>query len=191
MEQMNFIWQITLSDIFMIVLTLAYVVTTIFILKSSTRHFRETIRPKVYVDFRFKKGIMYVVVKNMGERAAHNIKIEFIPDIQYHIGSEDRSLNTTPLINNLSFLGPKNEIDSLIGAGHAVLPNQQDSLKATISYESECGKKKYKEEHSFSLIAYSKRLYSPEKDIGDIVKGLDKIEQTIKRSSGQAGRNNG
>lgn len=178
---MNLVWQITLSDIFMIVLTLAYVVTTICILKSSKRQFSETIRPKVYVDFRFNDGIMYVVVKNMGERAAHNIKIEFSPDIKYRIGGEDRSLNATPLINNLSFLGPKNEIDSLLGAGHEILPKQQDSLKAIIRYESECGRKKFSEEHVFSLVAYSKRLYSPSKDIGDIVEGLNKIEQAIKR----------
>lgn len=182
---MNFIWQITLSDIFMIALTLAYVVTTICILKSSTRQFGETMRPKVYVDFRFKDEIMYVVVKNMGERAAHNIKIEFTPDIKYRIGGEDRSLNATPLVNNLSFLSPKNEIDSLLGAGSEVLPKQQDSLKAIVRYESECGEKKYKEDHSFSLAAYSKRLYSPSKDIGDIVEELNKIEQTLKR------RNNG
>lgn len=180
---MNFIWQITLSDVFMIVLTLAYVITTICILKSSTKQFGETMRPKVYVDFGFKDGIMYVVVKNMGERAAHNIKIEFSPDIKYRIGGEDRSLNATPLINNLSFLGPKNEIDSLLGAGHEVLPRQQDSLKAIIRYESESGRKKYKEEHSFLLAAYSKRLYSPVKDIGDIVEGLSKIEQAVKRMS--------
>ncbi len=178
---MNFVWQITLSDIFMIALTLAYVITTICILKSSTGQFSETMRPKVYVDFKFKDGIMYVIVKNMGERAAHNIKIEFTPDIKYRIGGEDRSLNATPLINKLSFLGPKNEIDSLLGAGSDVLPKQQDTLTAIISYESEYGKKKYKEEHSFSLTAYSTRLYTPSKDIGDIVEGLNKIEQAIKR----------
>lgn len=178
---MNFIWQITLSDILMIVLTLTYVVTTICILKSSTRQFAETMRPKIYVDFRFKDGMMYVVVKNMGERAAHNINIEFSPDIKYRIGSEDRSLNTTPLINNLSFLGPKNDIDSFIGAGWEVLPKQQDSLKAIIKYESEYGKKKYREEHLFSLEAYSKRVYSPAKDTGDIVEGLNKIEKAIKQ----------
>ncbi|MFA5157431.1 MAG: hypothetical protein WC532_08650, partial [Candidatus Omnitrophota bacterium] len=101
---------------------------------------------------------------------------------KYRIGSEDRSLNTTPLINNLSFLGPKNDIDSFIGAAWEVLPKQQDSLKAIIKYESEYGKKKYKEEHLFSLEAYSKRVYSPAKDTGDIVEGLNKIEKAIKQS---------
>ena len=65
-----------------------------------------------------------------------------------------------------------------------MLPKQQDKVKAIIRYESENGKKKYKEEHFFSLIAYSKRLYTPSKDIGNIVDVLNKIEQAIKKKVG-------
>ena len=68
---------------------MSYVITTICILVSSKRQFKEVMRPKIYVDFRFQNGKMYVVIKNVGERAAHNINVKFNPDITYELAEKN------------------------------------------------------------------------------------------------------
>ncbi len=175
---MKFVWAISLSDIFMIFLTLSYVITTIAILHSSKKQFQETMRPKVHVDFKFKNAQMYVLVKNYGERSAHKINIKFTPDIKYKVGNE-RTLNSTPLIENLPFLAPKNELDSLLGMGFDILPaHESQDIIAEINYESEKGIK-YEEKQTFSLAAYSKRIYTEIKDMNDIVSELKNISKSI------------
>ena len=171
-------WEINLSDIFMILLTLSYVITTITILHSSKKQFQETMRPKVHVDFKFKNEQMYVLVKNYGERSARKIKIKFTPDIKYKIRNE-RALNTTPLIENLPFLSPKNELDSLLGMDFHILPAyESQNIIAEVNYESEKGVK-YQEKQTFSLAVYSKRIYTEVKDVNDIVSELKNISKSI------------
>ncbi len=167
----------TISDIVMICLTFTYVITTILILKSSNKQFKENIRPRVYVDFKFLNAIMYIVVKNIGERAAHNINIKFDPDIKYE---KEETLNNIPLIKNLPFLSPKNELDTVLGTGFDILPrNKFDRVEAIVKYEDEKNNE-YTEKHSFSLEAYSKRIYREEKDINNIVDELKGIKEAIK-----------
>ncbi|NLF42527.1 MAG: hypothetical protein GX587_07520 [Bacteroidales bacterium] len=179
MEVGKMVWQMTLSDVLMVILTLTYVITTICILISTNKQFHETLRPKVHVDFKFKNSEMFVLVKNYGERSARNISIKFTPDITYKMG-EERSLNTTPLINKLSFLAPKNEIDTIIGMGFEILPKHEtDDVIAEVSYEAEDGVK-YLEKQTFSMAAYSKRVYTKTNDINDIVSELKSISNSIK-----------
>lgn len=165
----------------MVILTLAYVVTTVCILICSARQFKENLRPRVYVDFRFEGHEMYVVVKNFGKKAAHDIVIKFTPDIEYKMGGK-RTLNDQPFIKNLPFLSPQNEIDSTIGLSPEVLPMQNSKeVDAVINYTDEEGNK-YREEYSFSWDAYSKRNFVAKKGIHEIATALEEIKGSIRNS---------
>lgn len=162
----------------MAILTFAYVITTICILISTMKQFHESLRPKVYVDFRFINQLMYVVVKNVGERAALKIHTQFFPDVKFIMGSEV-SLNSLPLVNNLLFLGPKEEIDCLLGMSFEVLPKLTvKEINIKVQYENEKGKK-YSEGYSCSLEAYSRRFFVNKNSINDLVKELEGIKRAI------------
>ncbi len=170
-----------LTNWLMIILTLAYVITTICILVSSNSQFKEANRPRVYVDFKFEGHEMYVVLKNFGRKAAYNIVTKFTPDIEYQMG-ERRMLNDQPYINNLPFLSPQNELDSALGMSFEVLPKQNSQeVIAIISYLDDKGNK-YNEKYCFSWQAYSKRNWIAKKDIQDIVISLEGIRELLKRS---------
>lgn len=123
-----------------IVICALLVSVVIFIVRIYLLYFRKKVnkkclRPEVYVDFRFKDKMMYIVVKNFGEKAAFDINIRFIPDITYKIGGQERSLNVTPVLNNLSSLSPGEEIETFMGMGFDVLTVQKlRKIKYNVEY---------------------------------------------------------
>lgn len=170
-----------LTNWLMVILTLAYVITTICILASSAFQFKETNRPRVYVDFKFEGHEMYVVIKNFGKKAAYNIVTKFTPDIEYKMG-EKRMLNNQPYINNLPFLSPQNELDSVLGMSFEVLPKQNSqNVNANISYRDEKGDK-YSENYCFSWQAYSKRNWIEKKGIHDIAVAIGELKDSLKKT---------
>ncbi|RJP28013.1 MAG: hypothetical protein C4533_05920 [Candidatus Omnitrophota bacterium] len=165
----------------MVILTLAYVITTICILVNSTRQFKENLRPRVYVDFRFEGHEMYVVIKNFGDKAAYNIIIKFTPDIEYQMGGK-RMLNDQPFIKNLPFLSPQNELDSIMGLSSEVLPLQNSKeVRATINYKDEKDNK-YNENYFFSWEAYSRRNFVSKRGLHEIATVLEEIKSSLKRT---------
>lgn len=176
-------WDISISDIFMVFLTLAYVITTICILMSSKKQFNETIRPKLYLDFKFNfnKAMAYVILKNVGKRSAKDIKIQF--DREIKVIDDQRILNNLPFIKELRFLSPGEYLESCIGSADELVQNYKEKdVKITIEYYNENGTK-FIEEHNISFGSYEGICYTKdpnEKSIKHIVEELLKINSTIK-----------
>ncbi len=175
-EQINF--QISISEIVQIMLMVSYVIITGIILYVSSKQTTETFCPKIYADFRFKGQSMSFVIKNVGGRAAYDIKIAFNPAFKYKMPDEI-DLNNHPLLNKLSFLSPKEEAETSIGTAVNVLNMQQtENLSIEITYFDE-KRKKFLQKYNLNIDSY-RRNYVDHKDISHIARDIEKIEKHIK-----------
>jgi len=71
-------------------------------------------RPEVIVEFIFDRGLLFVAVRNIGDRPATKISITFDKKIKGLNGT--RNFSSLPLFTNLQFLGPQREIVTLLDA---------------------------------------------------------------------------
>ena len=141
-----------------LIVTGIYAIITYFILRATVMNTKETLRPKVYVDFSFDNDQhMYVVVRNYGKRAASNIVINFDPDF---IHGDDESLNNAPYIRSIPFLAPDNERQSLLGDAPEIFEKNRGSniLKISINYTDETAKPKYFTKYNISLDSFKVRF---------------------------------
>lgn len=179
----NICSQITISEIVQIILMLSYVIITGWILTVSIRQTSESLRPKVYADFRFYKQSMSFVIKNVGERAAYKINTQISPSLNYLMPNE-QDLNVHPMLKKLLFLSPNEEAVTSLGTADKVLNMQKDNLlNAKIIYYDEKGKE-YSENYSLDIDSY-RRNYVDRKDISNIADSLVAIKGDIKTISGK------
>jgi len=75
-------------------------------------HAAPAARPRVIVEFVFDRGLLSIAVRNIGDRPAHNIAVEFEPTFMGMGGAKD--VATQALFRNLQFLGPGREVATLL-----------------------------------------------------------------------------
>lgn len=69
-------------------------------------------RPEVIVEFLFDKGLLFVAVRNIGDRPALEVSIRFDPALRGLNGSRD--LSAQALFRSIEFLGPGREISTFL-----------------------------------------------------------------------------
>jgi hypothetical protein len=72
----------------------------------------ERSRPEVIVDLDFDRGLLFLVVRNIGDRPALDVATTFDRKLVGLGGSKD--VSTLPLFRNIPFLAPAKEIRTLL-----------------------------------------------------------------------------
>jgi len=95
---------------------------------------------QVIVDFEFDRGLLSIVVRNLGDRPALDVEVEFDKPFTGLGGS--REMNGLALFSKLRFLAPGKEIRTLLDAGSAYFARKEPTLlTATVSYRTPAGER--------------------------------------------------
>jgi hypothetical protein len=96
---------------------------------------------QVIVDFEFERGLLFVVVCNLGERPALDVKVEF--DKPFKGLGGGRELNRLALFSKLRFLAPGKQIRTLLDSSTAYFAREEPTLlTATVSYRTAAGERR-------------------------------------------------
>jgi len=149
---------------------------------------RETqLRPYIIVDFEFYKiHLCDMVIKNVGNGPAFDVKIKFEPDIVYR--EPDIKLSDLPIFQQMAFFPAGKEIrfffKSMIGQFGEDAQNQ---FNVNLGYK-DSGGKIYDENLSLDLTLYKNLAFLGVKDFDDLVKTVERIAQSNDRLEKQVGR---
>jgi hypothetical protein len=115
---------------------------------------------QVIVDFVFERGLLFVVVRNLGEQPALDVVTAF--DKPFHGLGGRRELNALRLFKRIRFLAPGREIGTLVDSTAAYFARKEPTLlTATVSYRTPAGERR---RHSIThdLAIYRDLAYPPE-----------------------------
>ena len=114
-------------------------------------------RPEVIVEFLFDRGLLFISLNNIGERAALNVSVKFDEKI---VGLEGtKEISTLPLFRSLQFLGPRREIVTFLDTSASYFKRKQPTkITAKISYQ-DADTQKYSESISHDLEIYRELVY--------------------------------
>ena len=114
-------------------------------------------RPEVIVEFIFDRGLLFVAVRNIGERPAINVRVNFNKKIMGLNGT--RNISDLALFKNIEFLGPQREIMTLLDTCASYFTRKQSTkITASISY-SDPENQKYKATINHDLQIYRELVY--------------------------------
>jgi hypothetical protein len=106
----------------------------------------------VIVDFEFERGLLFVVLRNLGERPALDVKVEFDKPFTGLGGA--RQMNRLALFAKTRFLAPGKEIRTLLDSSSAYFARKEPTLlTATVSYRTAVQKR------SSHLITHDLSIY--------------------------------
>src|SRR4051794_21936979 len=92
----------------------------------------------VIVDFEFERGVLMIVVRNLGEGPALDVKVEF--DKSFRGLGGTREMNGLALFSKLRLLAPGKEIRTLLDSSAAYFARKEPTLlTATVSYRTPAG----------------------------------------------------
>jgi len=99
----------------------------------------ETSRPDVIVDLDFDGGLLFLVVRNLGERPALDVKTTFDGKLVGLGGRKD--VSALPLFRNIPFLAPHKEIRTLLDTAASWFARREPTtISARVAYRDEEGR---------------------------------------------------
>lgn len=118
--------------------------------------------PQVIVDFDFDRGLLFVVVRNLGDRPALDVKVEF--DKRFKGLGGSREMNRLALFTRTRFLAPGKEIRAFLDSSAAYFARKEPTLLiANVTYRTSAGEgRKHAITHDLSI--YRDLAYVPEGD---------------------------
>ena len=127
--------------------------------KQVDEHFRS--RPEVILEFIFDKGLLFVCVRNIGDRPALKISVKFNQRIMGQAGYKD--VSALPLFKNIEFLGPQREIASFVDSSSSYFSRKQPTkISARLTY-SDPEQRKYEATINHDLEIYRTLAYVKER----------------------------
>jgi hypothetical protein len=116
--------------------------------------------PQVIVDFEFERGLLFLVVRSLGDRPALDVKVEFDKPVKGLGGT--REVNRLALFSKLRFLAPGKEIRTLLDSSAAYFAREEPTLlTATVSYRTATGER-HRHAITHDLSIYRDLAYVPE-----------------------------
>jgi hypothetical protein len=115
---------------------------------------------QVIVDVEFERGLLSIVVRNLGDLPALDVEVEFDKPFKGLGGA--REMNRLALFSKLRFLAPGKEIRTLLDSSAAYFArNEPTLLTATVSYRTPAReRRRHAITHDLSI--YRELAYLPE-----------------------------
>lgn len=94
--------------------------------------------PDVILDVIFEDGLLFLSIRNIGERPAYKVLVNFDEHMLGLEGTKD--ISALPLFRNLEFLGPGREIRTLLDSSASYFGrNQPTDIVARVSFQDAGG----------------------------------------------------
>jgi hypothetical protein len=117
---------------------------------------------QVIVDFEFERGLLFIVVRNLGDLPAFEVTTEF--DQRFRGLGGRREMNALRLFRGIEFLAPGKEIRTLLDSSAAYFARDEPTrLAATVSYRTAAGEPR-RHAITHDLAIYADLAYEPEGD---------------------------
>ena len=114
-------------------------------------------RPEVIVEFLFDRGLLFISVNNIGERAAVNVSVKLDQKLTGLGGSKE--ISKLALFRSLQFLGPQREIVTFLDSSASYFRRQQPvNISARISYQ-DAESRQYEEAVRHNLEVFRELVY--------------------------------
>ena len=114
-------------------------------------------RPEVIVEFLFDRGLLFIAINNIGERAALNVSVNF--DQKFTGLGGSREISKLALFRSLQFLGPQREIVTLLDSSASYFRRKQPvDITARISYQ-DADSRPYREVIRHNLEVFRELVY--------------------------------
>jgi hypothetical protein len=98
----------------------------------------ETSRPEVIIDLDFERGLLFLGVRNIGDRPALDVQTAFNRKLLGLGGTKD--VSALPLFRNIPFLAPGKEIRTLLdSAGSWFARRRATKITARVTYRDADG----------------------------------------------------
>ena len=115
---------------------------------------------QVIVDVEFERGLLFLSVRNLGDRPALDVEVEFDQPLTGLGGS--REINRLALFSRLRFLAPGREIRTLLDSSAAYFARKEPTLlTVTVSYRTPAGET-HRHAITHDLTVYRDLAYLPE-----------------------------
>ncbi|HKE41077.1 MAG TPA: hypothetical protein VKG21_14645 [Casimicrobiaceae bacterium] len=129
-------------------------------------------RPEVIVEFLFDKGLLFISVRNIGNKPATQVSVSFDQKLLGLGGTKDVSAQA--VFRNIEFLGPQREIATLLDRSSSYFGSRQPTkLVARVRY-SDLEGNGYAETIKHDLEIYRELVYT---EAGGGGTGTDNIGQ--------------
>lgn len=176
---------IFLQDHLSIIVSTGMLFVAILTLNKSIRSINEQNRPCVNLSFEEHSAgsYFYIIVRNMGNRAATNVSISISPPLQTKLFCDHEGVEEL----RFSFIAPNQEIKN--NFDHRIQRFQPDGVNNDIHYidiKYYYKKKKYDEKYVMDL-SYLRTWFGgdvetkADKHLNDISSSLNKIERSLKQ----------
>ena len=182
------VWLDNISSLLMVLLTFFYVIYTQRILKANKtlveqqEHARkEENMPNVIAYFDCPKvNVVNFVVKNIGKNSAIDTYITFEEIIGINEGDYLRASNI--INNNISTIAPNQTITNFVNMMFDLKNSDGNfpKIKVNIKFHDLKGEK-YENTFILDLNVYKKRVTIGSKDLGDLIKEVEKIRKTLEQ----------
>ncbi len=94
--------------------------------------------PDVILDVIFEDGLLFLTVRNIGDRPAHKVLVNFDERILGLEGTKD--ISSLPLFRNLEFLAPGKEIRTILDSSASYFARRQPAtIAARVSFQEDDG----------------------------------------------------
>lgn len=116
-------------------------------------------RPEVIVEFLFDQGLLFISLRNIGDRPAIGVSVKFDKKI---VGPDrKKDISALPLFRNLEFLGPRREIVAFLDSSSSYFQRKQPTkISVRITY-SDSEKQRYEVTINHDLEVYRELPYLP------------------------------
>ena len=95
-------------------------------------------RPDVILDVDCERGLLFLVLRNIGADLACRVSVDFSPKL-VGLGG-DRVVSNAPIFRRLAYLPPEKTIRILLDAAHLLFARQQKSaFRARVRYRNRSG----------------------------------------------------
>lgn len=127
-------------------------------------------RPRVIVDVCFDRGWFYLVVENIGNRAACNVSVSFDRPLRGVNGS--KSINEMALFRDIGFLPPGKDIRAFWDSSAAYFSREAPTeFCADIRYQNERGRRyRTKIRHNLEIYRDLGYICPPDHHPGELAK---------------------
>ncbi len=168
------------------VITFAYVLATRAMVNEMRTAREAQQRPYVVLDLDYPRAtICDMIIKNVGNGAAVDLRVTFDPDLEYQ--KSGRKLSELPIFNENRFIVPGRELRFFYGSltGKSP-PTEEQGIKASLEYRDTEGKV-YTDEIIVNPYLRRQLYFIEEKTFSDLVKAVERVNRGLKDLRDEAG----
>lgn len=157
--------------------TYIYVVLTGIMIRQMMKSQEEQLRPYITADLEYANGILYLIIQNIGQRAARDVAFVFTPDL---IARGDRNYSQTHFKDPFAFVPPGKTIKFFMAWGNELARGKYPLRYDVVITYSYSKNQRATETYRLDISPFMGMLYHKTDDLNNVVSVLQEISDSLK-----------